>query len=216
MMTRSLVQIPGLGWVNMALLSESEVFLQLPKSHFSDDRTAFYMTLNYCCRPYLLKRPQSFHKVLCRLLWKQTKRRKLKKKLLRPNHLRLKLIIHDIPQWLLIVSPCNCSETYSPLLHASRHRKQNESRIAFDSLWHCRCCRERGKFHIRVQKSFRVSARRAFKCSAKASAWLEFGHGNEMEHIKCQQEACSSCQGICGVKGALSLFRRVMLLTGQL
>lgn len=36
------------------------------------------------------------------------------------------------------------------------------------------------------------------------------------EHIKCQQEACSSCQGICWVKRALSLFRRVMLLTGQL
>lgn len=44
---------------------------------------------------------------------KTNQKKKSEKKRLLPSYLRLKLITRDVPQRLLIVSPCDCSETFS-------------------------------------------------------------------------------------------------------
>lgn len=128
-----------------------------------------------------------------------------------PNHLRFKLITHDNPQRLLVVSsPCDCTKKHTlAVAHFETQKaKLNVNHVWLDATPSLVQRMRWWKFHVGSAATLRDEP-------STASAWLEFGHGNEMEHIKCQQEACSSCQGICGVKGALSLFREVMLLTAR-
>lgn len=156
------------------------------KWSIADDGTALCMTLNSCL--------QSCLGILWGLQRKQTKARNRRTKMLCPNHLQFKLITLDIPppQWLPIVSLCNCSKTFS--FYCKLWDSKSRSLLT-----HCDTlagAENAGSFTSEPRISFRASTRRASDGSVKASAWLEFGHGNEMEHIKCQQEACSSCQEI--------------------